>query len=235
MSIYNIYCDESCHLEHDGNNDMVLGAVWCPQDKVKEINRRIREIKAQHGVCSTLEVKWTKLSPSMEALYADLVNYFFDNQDLHFRCLVVPDKSLLDHGRFEQSHDDWYYKMYFDMLKIIFHPHEEYEVYIDVKDTHSHSRAQKLREVCSNTLYDFSMKVIRRIQPIRSHEVQIMQIVDILIGAVCYQNRVFPSDFPKSQAKVDIVNLIKERSQYLLTKSTLYREEKFNILVWEAR
>ena len=43
--LYNVYCDETCHLEHDGINVMVLGAVWCPQNKLKEINQRIREIK----------------------------------------------------------------------------------------------------------------------------------------------------------------------------------------------
>ena len=36
--IYNVYCDESCHLEHDHQNVMALGAVWCPLDKVREIN-----------------------------------------------------------------------------------------------------------------------------------------------------------------------------------------------------
>lgn len=23
--LYNVYCDETCHLEHDGINDMVIG------------------------------------------------------------------------------------------------------------------------------------------------------------------------------------------------------------------
>ena len=36
--LYNVYCDETCHLEHDNSNVMVLGAVWCPQSKLKEIN-----------------------------------------------------------------------------------------------------------------------------------------------------------------------------------------------------
>src|ERR1700722_11096356 len=27
--IINVYCDESCHLEHDQSNFMVLGAIWC--------------------------------------------------------------------------------------------------------------------------------------------------------------------------------------------------------------
>ena len=36
--LYNVYCDETCHLEHDNSNVMVLGAVWCPQSKLKEVN-----------------------------------------------------------------------------------------------------------------------------------------------------------------------------------------------------
>ena len=48
--LYNVYCDETCHLEHDGINVMVLGAVWCQQDKLKEINQRIRQIKERRYV-----------------------------------------------------------------------------------------------------------------------------------------------------------------------------------------
>ena len=29
--VFNVYCDESCHLEHDNIPTMVIGAVWCPQ------------------------------------------------------------------------------------------------------------------------------------------------------------------------------------------------------------
>ena len=234
-TLYNIYCDESCHLENDGINDMVLGAVWCPQSKLPDINSRIKEIKAKYNVSQTAELKWTKVGPQKRNLYIELINYFFDCSDLHFRCLVVPNKQKLDHERFNQTHDDWYYKMYFDMLKVIFNPQDKYEVYIDIKDTNSNKKALKLREVCSNNIYDFSGRIIRRIQPIRSNEVQIMQIVDVLIGAVCYQNRKFPEGFQKSETKREVIELIKERSGYQLTKTTLLREDKFNIFVWDAQ
>jgi hypothetical protein len=46
---YNIYCDESCHLEHDRQQVMVLGAVWCPAENAHDVSVRIREIKASHG------------------------------------------------------------------------------------------------------------------------------------------------------------------------------------------
>ena len=42
---FNVYCDESCHLENDGQTAMVLGAVWCPTSKAHDISVRIREIR----------------------------------------------------------------------------------------------------------------------------------------------------------------------------------------------
>lgn len=233
--LYNIYCDETCHLEHDGINDMVLGAVWCPQKKLHEISQRLRQIKERNNISVTQELKWTKVSPSGAAIYKDIVNYFFDDDDLHFRAIIIPDKSKLNHEAFHQTHDDWYYKMYFDMLKVILNPNDNYEIYIDIKDSHSYAKSQKLKEVCSNSMYDFSSRVIRRLQPIRSEEVQIMQLVDILIGAIGYENRVFPDGFSKSTAKQELIDLIKRRSGYSLSKTTLYREEKCNLFVWDAR
>lgn len=231
-NIINMYCDESCHLEHDGINAMGLGSVWCQKEKVKEINQRICEIKERNGVSRNAEVKWTKIGPVKNQLYIDLVNYFFDNDDLNFRVLIVPDKSCLDHEKFSQTHDKWYYKMYFEMLKVVFAQGFQYNVFVDIKNSHSSERVKHLHEVCCNDMYDFSHEVVRKIQPIRSHEVQIMQLVDILLGAVTYENRVFSQETGRSATKAAIVNLIKQRSGYSLQKTTYLRESKFNILIW---
>ncbi len=233
--IYNVYCDESCHLQHDGINDMVLGAVWCDQTKIKQVNRDIRDMKERYGVATKAELKWTKVAPVKKDLYEELVNYFFDNPALHYRCIVITDKNDQDHIRFHQTHDDWYYKMYFDLLQGILSPSDAYEIYIDIKDTHSNQKIKKLEEVSRNSIYDFSGEVIKRIQPIRSDEVQLMQLVDVLVGAVTYQNRIFPDNHRKSETKLEIIELLKKRSGYRLTRSTLLKEEKFNIFVWQAR
>ena len=74
---YNVYCDESCHLEHDNQKAMVLGGIWCPTDKVKEISVRIREIKKRHHLKSDFEVKWTKVSPAKQQFYLDIAGLFF--------------------------------------------------------------------------------------------------------------------------------------------------------------
>ncbi|MCF0118029.1 MAG: DUF3800 domain-containing protein, partial [Bacilli bacterium] len=231
----NVYCDESCHLEHDNSNIMVLGGVWCPKEKVHDINNEIKNIKAKYGISPTSELKWTKISPSKEAVYKELVNLFFNNKVLHFRGLLVPNKSKLKHKSFNQDHSQWYYKMYFEMLKQIINPSRKYNIYIDIKDRYSAKKANELHDVISNSQYDFQKRIIRKLQPIRSNEVQIMQITDVLIGAFGYNNRKFPKNENRSQAKQAIVDLIKQRSGYTLTQSTLYREDKFNLFVWEAK
>lgn len=228
--IINIYCDESCHLENDRQKVMVLGAVWCPFDKSHEIMVRLKEIKTKHHLGPNFEVKWTKVSPGKAAFYLEIVDYFFDDDDLHFRSLVVPDKSLLRHEAFGQRHDDWYYKMYFDMLKTILSPENHYRIYLDYKDTLGAAKVKKLHEVLCNNLYDFSRDIIERVQIVRSHEVEILQMTDLLIGAVSYANRGLSSNL----GKFNLVERIRKRTGYSLTRTTLMRESKFNLFVWHA-
>ena len=136
----NIYCDESCHFERDEHSSMVLGAIWCPKDKSETIAKTIGSIKALHRINPRSEVKWSKISPKSVKLYLALANFFFSERDLHFRALVIPDKSKLDHEKFGRTHDDWYYIMYFNMLKIILSREERYHIYIDIKDTRGAKR-----------------------------------------------------------------------------------------------
>ena len=227
---YNVYCDESCHLEHDGQPVMVLGAVWCPLERTREIAVRLREIKTAHGLPAAFEIKWTKVSPAQVAFYQAILDYFFDDDDLHFRALIVSDKSKLRHADFQQTHDDWYYKMYFDMLKVILDPLTYYRIYLDIKDTRSAAKVAKLREVLSNEKYDFSRQIIEWIQTVRSHEVPVLQMADLLIGAVSYANR----GLTTSAAKMTLVDRMRERSGYRLTQTTLLRENKVNLFRWHA-
>jgi hypothetical protein len=227
---FNIYCDESCHLENDHQPVMVLGAVWCLLDKSREISVRLREIKTSYGLAPDFEVKWTKVSPAGLDFYQAIMDYFFDDDDLHFRALIVPDKSKLDHAAFGQTHDDWYYKMYFDLLKVLLGPRDRYHIYLDIKDTRSAAKVAKLHEVLRNEKYDFSRQIIERVQTVRSDEVEPLQLADLLIGAVAYANR----HLTTSDAKLALVQRMRKRSGYSLTETTLLREEKVNIFRWRA-
>ena len=177
----------------------------------------------------TFEIKWTKVSSGKQSFYGDLMDCFFGNSDLHFRALVVADKAKLQHERYGQDHDAWYYKMYFDMLKAIFDPASCYRIYVDIKDTRSAAKIAKLHDVLCNNIYDFRRQIIERVQTVRSHEVELLQLADLLIGAVSYANR----GISGSPAKVSLVDTLRLLSGYSLTKTNLLREDKVNIFVWQ--
>ena len=230
VDTFNVYCDESCHLEHDGIPTMVIGAVWCKADRVKDISCDIRQIKAKHGLPTSFESKWTKVSPKKLDFYLELVDYFFDCEDLHFRGVLIPDKRMLDHPVRNQTHDDWYYKMFFFMLVVILDAECRYRIYMDIKDTRSEQKRAKLEEVLRNSQYDFSGQIIEKVQQIRSHESEILQITDLLIGAIAYNNR----QLSTSEAKLAVLARIQNRSGKTLRSSTLLKESKFNMLRWQA-
>lgn len=226
---YSIYCDETCHLEHDNIKQMALGAVWCPSEKRADIFKQLRELKVKHGLKHTCELKWNAVSPSKIDYYLDVVDYFFANQDLHFRAVVIPDKSNINlQGT---SHDSLYYKLYFDLLKTIIDPKASYEVYLDIKDTRGQKKVNRLKAHLNESLYDFDRDVVKKIQQVRSHEVELVELSDFLVGAVCYANR----GLTGSQAKLAVIAKIREKSGYNLLQSTLYKEDKVNIYIWKSR
>ena len=224
---YNIYCDESCHLEHDNSDIMVLGAMSCCASEKAKINEEVRKIKMKNGLDSHFEIKWTKVSESKVAFYEELINYFFDNPSLAYRGLVAKNKSQLDHKLFNQSdYDLWYYKMYFLLLDPIIIPNEEYRIFIDIKDTNG-------GPLCNN-IYDFKQEVVKDIKQINSKESEILQIADLLNGLLAYYNRGFFQDGTGNIGKKLLVENVLARN-IDLDINTAKNEPKFNLFIWKPR
>ena len=227
---YCLYCDETCHIESDGINVMALGAVWCPKKEKDRIFEELRAIKVKHGFAPYWELKWNAVSSRKLDFYVEVVEYFFNEWNLHFRSIVVPDKSLLDHDAFHQTHDSFYYKLYFDLLKVLFHSVNSYEIYLDIKDTRGQKKIMALHNYLCHNAYDFNQNVIRKIQQVRSHEVELIQLADFLLGAVGYANR----GLKTSEAKVALIQRIQEQHGYALNVTSFCAEPKMNILIWKS-
>jgi len=231
MADIHVYCDESCHLEHDSQKVMVLGAVTCPRSATSKVTNALRDLRVKHGLPPGFEIKWTKVSGHKVDFYRDVIDLFFNSPALGFRALVVPDKAKLDHPAHQQTHDDFYFKMYFQLLSVLLDPKRTHAIYLDVKDTRSADKTHRLHKVLCNTLHDFDRSIIEQIELVRSHQVGLIQVADLLIGAVSYVNR----ELHTSDAKVALVEHVRRRSRYRLTQSTLLREKKFNLLHWVSR
>jgi len=230
--VFNAYCDESCHLEHDHIPVMGFGLISVEAGQVRNAAKEIRAIKEQHG-CSG-ELKWTKVSPKNAGFYCDLVDYFFTKPELSFRALVVHDKESLDHACYNDgSHDLFYYKMYYYLIRNVveYDPAKEWHIYIDIKDTKSATKVHELREVLLSSFHDYQGSMIGRIQQIRSDESEILQLTDFLLGAVVYAAR----EKTGSIAKLAVVKRLQEHVHQNLRATTAPWEQKFNLFHFRPR
>ncbi len=209
---------------------MVIGCVWCSKEKVKEIHQAIRLIKKDNNINPDGELKWAKISKGNLNVYNQLVNYFFDNADICFRAIVI-DKKNLNHEFFNQSHDEWYYKMMYQLIHTILSAQNQYQIFLDYKDSLSGQRSAKLYDVLCNDMYDFGRKRITNVQYLPSNEIGLLQLCDILIGAIGYHQ----SGLKTNEGKLSIIDQIKKRSRYSLSERTPLSEKKFNLFFWEGQ
>lgn len=218
---FNLYCDESCHLENDHKPYMFLGKISVAYNQVRLHTSSIKDLKNKHKF--NAEIKWSKVSKSKLQFYLDLVDYFFAT-DIQFRAVGV-EKSKINNLSFDQTFDDFYYKMYYSLLNHNINSLYHYNVYLDIKDTLSAYKVNNLKEIL-NTKYG----VFRNVQNIRSHESLLMQLTDFLMGAIAYKR-----NNPEKQnlAKVKIIEKIERNCQFELTNTNY--DDKLNLFFIELR
>ena len=226
--LYSYYCDESCHLENDGMPAMGLGALWIPTARVRQASEGLRAIKAEHGIRQNFEAKWTQVSPAQLGFYEALLNYFFDHEDIRFRAVIAKDKANVQYVEERGGHDGWYYRMYYLLLRSITAPPRHARIYLDIKDSRGGPKAAKLLDVLANTNYDFDHEYLERIQIVRSHEVELLQLTDLLIGAITAHAR----GTTTSLAKQALIKLIETRLDRKLGYSTSPDALNFNVFYW---
>lgn len=221
QKIYNIYCDESCHLKNDYKQYMFLGNVSCLKSQVKRHSERIKDIKRKHNFYA--EIKWSHVSLSKIQFYLDLVDYFFDT-DLCFRTIAVEKKQICTEN-FGFTFDEFYYKMYYQLLNYKLDTTSRYNVFIDIKDTWSNTKVMNLKKILNVKYGVFSI-----VQPIRSHESLLLQLADFLMGAISYNAN---NKEKKNAAKVKVIERIKQHGNIELLRTN--NSDKFNLFFIQLR
>ncbi len=223
----NVYADESCYLEHDNVEFMVLGCVYCLKKDKNYITNKIKDIKKKYGLKPTTEIKWTKVSLKKIDMYKELIDLLY-NENISFRGWIAHDKMSLDHELFHQSYDDWYYKMYYYLFNhIITESLVNYNIFLDIKDTRSSMKNDKLK----NILNHYGIYNVNKVQSIRSDEVQMIQLADLVIGAISYKLR----NLSTSKAKLELTNYIESKFSVSFFNYSSNNSKKFNIFHWRSK
>lgn len=219
---FNMYCDESTHLENDGMPYMIIAYVSSAWNQVKIHSRYIKSLREEYKYKG--EIKWTKLSESNFQFYQELIEYFFST-DLNFRAVIVG-KNQIDNDKHGFGYNDFYYRMYYQLLHHKIDMGNIYNVYLDIKDTCSTKKIKTLREILN-----IEYGNIRILQSIHSYESYLMQMTDVLMGALNYHLRIAN----KVVAKVKLIDLIKKHSNLTLDRSTPKYSDKINLFFIELK
>ena len=217
---FNLYCDESTHLIHDGHPYMLLSYISIAYPQIRLAKEEIKAIKRKFNY--TEELKWTNVHSATYKVYAELVDWFFMN-DLEFRAVVV-DRSQIDEKRADYSFNDFYFRMYFQLLHTKVDFQNRYNVFLDIKDTCSGEKLEKMKKIMS---YNSS---IGTLQFIPSRESVFIQLADVLMGAINYNLRIQKGDVKGNViAKLKLIEKIKRHSNISLNTTTPLSRNKFNL------
>lgn len=217
---FNLYCDESTHLIHDGHPYMLLSYISIAYPQIRLAKEEMKAIKRKFNY--TEELKWTNVHSATYKVYAELVDWFFMN-DLEFRAVVV-DKSQIDEKRADHSFNDFYFRMYFQLLHTKVDFQNRYNVFLDIKDTCSGEKLEKMKKIMS---YNSS---IGTLQFIPSRESVFIQLADVLMGAINYNLRIQKGDVKGNViAKLKLIEKIKRHSNISLNTTTPLSRNKFNL------
>lgn len=228
---YNLYCDESCHLQYDSSEVMCIGGIVVPENRIIEYKNFIKAIKRENGILQ--EIKWNTISATHIEMYRKLISFFFSSE-MAFRCILIKNKSNISaHTMNREEYNSFYFSIIDKLIRFsVQHnggDNNDFRVYLDLKDTHGTKKLQAVNHALSQELSRGN--IVSHLQNIRSHESVFIQLADILIGAITYRAR----DLNGSSAKSNVVQFIEELSGYELNEGTEPGDLKFSIYDFQPK
>ena len=222
-----IYRDESCHLQYDKSNILVLGALFCHEKNLKKIKNEFYSIKSKYHLASNQEIKFTNVSKSKIGLYCELMN-LISKYDLKYVAygLYHFNKEILT----KQKFDTLYYNLYENLLDKETNPKFCYKIYIDRKDTNGFQKLKNLNNHLCESKADINHNIILSINEVESHTNPLIQLSDLLTGLIGLYIKLKYENYD--------INLVSENKQILLISllnslTNVEKEEKISLQVMD--
>ncbi|WP_422462589.1 MULTISPECIES: DUF3800 domain-containing protein [unclassified Endozoicomonas] len=228
QTVFNIYCDESRHTSDPADRYAIIGALQCPMDQKRRIVHRIHSLQAKYNTHG--EFGWKRLSPNRCEFYNTMRQVFLEEACLHFRCIVV-DRTSFENETYNNGDSELgFYKMYYQMLVHWLEPGHRYRLFLDWQQNASSSRFSDLKTILSRKLSGRAH--IQCLEPVSSHNQPLIQLADLLIGAVGYQWNGRTQSLCKHSFAADLARSL---GRVTLKASTYPGEKKFNIFHFTGR
>jgi len=222
---FEVYCDESMSdlftSKKPKGQYLMIGSLWLPAPLRDEIKIKIRNLRQKHNVWG--EIKWSKVSPSKLPFYLSLIDLFNSyGLNMRFRCIAVNhfQVNMLLHNNDEEL---GFYKFYYQLLHHWILDFNEYRIFCDAKTNRDPKRLQVLRQCLR---FSNLSSTIKEIQSLRSSQVVLIQLCDLLLGAA---NSRMNRALKQGSAKEKLVKKLETHLNVDTLGPTTRDEKKFNI------
>lgn len=220
---FEVYCDESgleALVRKEEHSYVAIGGIWMPADYRLIFKAKMLEIKGGYEIFS--ELKWNKLSPKSYSIYKDIIDYFFQTNQLRFRVILIDSKKVNNFMFNDKDEELGFYKFYYQLLHHWIYDNNTYNIFLDLKKNRDQRRLKTL-DRCLD--YSNLTSIIEKVQGLPSNESLGIQLADVLTGLV---NAKF-NNKNTSIAKIDLIKYIENTYLAGEIRPTPKWEEKFNI------
>ncbi|MCB0003572.1 MAG: DUF3800 domain-containing protein [Anaerolineae bacterium] len=228
-----IYCDES---RQTADRYMVIGGIIAQREHEVAFHEAMSLFRDDQNMHA--ELKWTKVSNQKLAEYKAFVDLFFRfNQVFYFKAIII-DTQEIDHSRYNKNDAELgFYKLMYQFLLHSFGSELRHDdrciVFLDQRTT-SRYKLSTLCAILNNGLrkkYRFAYQPVRNIQAINSKDSDLIQIADVLMGAVGYEMNGAHTRAGAKQAKVALAKHISAKARLSSLQQPTQRSQR-NFSLW---
>jgi hypothetical protein len=242
---YRVYCDES---NTDGRKPYpVYGAILVALDDLPTVQREIKEWRDRESMHS--ELKWEHVHGGLRLKkYKSLVNLLFrlarQRQLIQFKAIIL-DRRAPEYRTYSKGNDEiGFYKTYYHWLLWYFAQFPlrhrcKLRVIIDDRNLPKNAKDPftKLKFALNNgirkELDATADDVVTEVKPLDSNQSDLLQVADVLMGAVGYHNQDFHLKSGASKYKVELARYIAGRvGRPTLKDETSPNKEDIKIVRW---
>lgn len=196
------FFDETGSINDKANRFFCLGMIKCMQPFF--LDSKIREVRERNNFYD--EIKWNTLSKAKLTVILDIIKAVFDTPGIYFSCIVI-DKNNVNFGK---EFDNNPYKAYQEFTEILLKQGiEENEILTILADFVTTPKNIKFEvDVKHNINKNLDRLAIGGIHRVDSKGVNIIQIVDLFIGAVSYSYKINLKLVSGDKNKIKVLNTI---------------------------
>lgn len=188
-----LFCDES---GTHGAPHLYLGALRCSQRRGEILRSKLQELRGKYDLRA--EMKWTKVSMKMLPAYEEWVDVFLNDQPSRLRVMRAR-----RHGGTAMKKEGAFFDLYRYFLLCVVPPRAGIRVTVDRKDSRWTSRWDTVQYLV-NAARQANWGIRGRnviLEPLDSHQDDLLQLTDVLLGAIACSTNTATSAAKRSLMK----------------------------------